>query len=159
MDIRKPNKDDVKGLINLSKKFANEYEWAKEIPIGKIIDIKEAKKWLFGNNVYKVLVAEEEYIVGYVGIKEYEDSYEASILVDSDYRGEGIGKSLTNKIFKMIPEEIEVDAWVADFNKLSLKVTPRIGFDYKKKFLEKDFIPGREFYVYIFTRKGEKNKL
>lgn len=158
MNIRKPKKDDVNGLINLSKKFANEYKWAKEIPIGKINNVKKAKEWLFGNNVFKVLVAEEEFLIGYVGIKKHENGYEASILIDSNYRGKGIGKSLTNQIFKMIPEEIEVEAWVADFNKLSLKITPRMGFDYKKKFLEKEFIPGREFYVYIFTRPGDKNK-
>ena len=82
--------------------------------------------------------------------------YEDSILIDSDNRGKGIGKRLTNEIFKMIPEEIVVEAWVADFNELSLEVTPKIGFNFKKKILEKEFIPGREFFVYIFTRAGEK---
>lgn len=128
MNIQKPNRDDVKGLINLSKKFANEYKWAKEIPIGKINNITKAKQWLFGNNIFKVLVAEEESLIGYIGIKEHENIYEASILVDPNYRGKWIGKTLTNEIFKMIPENIEVEAWIADFNKLSLKVTPKMGF-------------------------------
>lgn len=157
MFIRVPKRNDINRLITLSKKFADEYDWAKKIPIGQIKNLNEAKEWLFGDKIFKVLVAEEKgFIIGYVGIKRYENGYEASILIDSDYRRTGIGKRLINEIFKLIPEEIEVEAWVADFNKLSLKVTPKMGFTFKKKLLDKELIPGREFYVHIFTRKGTK---
>lgn len=111
MNIRKPREDDVYGLIRLSAKFAGEHDWAKDIPIGKIDDADKARERLFGSEIFEALVAEEESVIGYVGVKKYEDRYEASILVDSDCR---------------------------------------------EKFLEKEFIPGKEFYVYVFTRNGEK---
>ena len=156
MNIREPEQRDIKGLIRLSKKFAGESEWAKDVPIGNIDNYSEAEKWLFGENIYRGLIAEDrELLIGYIGIKEYEEGYEASIIVDSEFQEKGVGRKLTNEIFKLIPQEIEVEAWVADFNEKSLAITPKLGFKLKEKFKESNFIPGKEFIVYIFTRKGE----
>ncbi len=157
MNIRKPSTDDINGLINLSRKYTKEHDWVKHIPIGQITNVSVAEDRLFGENVYQVLVAEEnENLIGYIGIYKYDTCYGASILIDREYRGEGLGKRLTDELFKLIPEEIEVEAWVASFNKLSLKATPRMGFKLKERFLEKEFIPGREFYLHIFSRNGDK---
>ena len=71
-----------------------------------------------------------------------------------EFQGKGVGRKLTNEIFKLIPQEIEVEAWVADFNEKSLTITPKLGFKLKEKFKESNFIPGKEFTVYVFTRKG-----
>ncbi len=156
MIIRRPQERDIKDLIELSQEFAKEHDWADQIPIGTIRDQDTARYWLFGENVFKVLVAEAEgSIIGYFGIKEFEDSYGASLLIDADYRGQGVGKKLTDEVFKLVPSDIEVEAWVADFNKISLKTTPKMGFAFKKMFFETEYIPGREFYVHIFTRRGE----
>ena len=157
MNIRAAKQDDIKGLINLSGKFSREHEWAKQVPIGSIDNYAKAEEWLFGENIFKVLVAEDKgSLIGYLGVKKYQEGYEASILVDSKFRGQGIGKRLTDEVFKLIPREIEVEAWVADFNEESLKITPKLGFKFKNKFKEKNFIPGREFYVHVFTRQGGK---
>ena len=156
MVIRKPEQRDINGLVRLSKKFANKSEWAQDVPIGKIGNYSEAEKWLFGENIYRCLIAEDRgVLIGYIGVKEYEEGYEASIIVDSKYQGQGVGRKLTNEIFKLIPQEIEVEAWVADFNEKSLTITPKLGFKLKEKFKESNFIPGKEFTVYVFTRKGE----
>ena len=158
MNIRAAKQDDIKGLINLSGEFSRENEWAEHIPIGRIDSHAEAEEWLFGDKIFKVLVAEDRgSLIGYLGIKKFKEGYEASILVDSKFRGQGIGKKLTDEIFKLIPREIEVEAWVADFNKESLKITPKLGFEFKSRFKEKNFIPGREFYVHVFTRQGGKD--
>ena len=157
MIIRKPIERDIEGLIKLSNEFSNESDWGDKIPIGQINTQEIARKWLFGENIVKVLVTEiTDEIVGYVCVRKYDEVYETSILINSNYRGKGIGKAMIDKLFSLISKDIEVEAWVADFNEVSLNVTPKLGFEFKKKLFEKDFIPGKEFYVHIFTRKGEK---
>ena len=156
MVIRKPVQKDIDGLIELSNKFVQEFDWAEDIPIGNIDNYSKAEQWIFGENIYRSLIAEADgFVIGYIGVKKYKEGYEASIIVDSKYQGQGVGRKLTNEIFKLIPQEIEVEAWVADFNEKSLTITPKLGFKLKEKFKESNFIPGKEFTVYVFTRKGE----
>jgi len=157
--IRRPEQEDINGLIELSNKFRQEFEWAKDIPIGNIDNYSKAEQWLFGKNIYKSLIAEADgSVIGYIGVKEYKEGYEASIIVDSKYQSQGVGRKLTDRIFEEIPEEIEVEAWVADFNQKSLAITPKLGFKLKDKFKESNFIPGKEFTVYVYMRKGEVNQ-
>ena len=156
MIIRKPEQEDIKGLINLSKKFSRQYKWAENIPVGRINTYCKAEDWLFGESIYRVLIAcTKDKTIGYLGINEFKEGYEASILVDPEYQGQGVGRKLTDQVFKEIPEQVEVEAWVADFNKKSLDITPKLGFKLKRKFKEKNFIPDEEFTVYIFARRGD----
>ena len=37
------------------------------------------------------------------------------------------------------------------------KATPKMGFELEDKFLEDEFILGRKYHVYVFTRSGEKS--
>ena len=162
MEIRKPKKSDIEGLKRLSANFADEYEWGDKIPIGQIDTAKKAEERLFGDDIEEVLVAvDKERLIGYIAVNGYEyegeKGYEASILIDKDYRGQGLGRIMTDKIFSKMPVEIEAEAWVADFNQASLKATPKMGFELEDKFLEDEFIPGRKYHVYVFTRSGEKS--
>ncbi|TYB31572.1 MAG: GNAT family N-acetyltransferase [Candidatus Mcinerneyibacterium aminivorans] len=161
MKYRKPEKSDIAGLIRLSKEFSIESRWGHLIPVGQIYNIEEARENLFGSNIYECRVAKKkDKLIGYIAVKEHEKIYEASILVDSDYRKQGVGKNLTDNIFKSIPRDIEVEAWVADFNEASIKATPQMGFEFKKKIYETEYIPDKEFYVYIYSRYGDyKNQL
>jgi L-amino acid N-acyltransferase YncA len=154
MIIRQPKESDIDKLINLSQEYAKENDWAGDIPIGKIDNKKKARERLFGENVYKALIAEDKgKLAGYIGVKKYDGGYEASILIQSDYRNIGLGKKLTDSIVELIPREIEVGAWVAEFNALSLKVTPKLGFEFEKKFIDTEHIPDKDFYVYVFKKR------
>ena len=88
MIIRKPEQEDIKGLINLSKKFSRQYKWAENIPVGRINTYCKAEDWLFGESIYRVLIAcTKDKTIGYLGINEFKEGYEASILVDPEYQG------------------------------------------------------------------------
>ena len=159
INFRKPKKIDISGLIKLSKEYSLESRWGHLIPVGQIYHIEEAKQNLLGNKIYECRIAEKEgNMIGYIAVKNHKKCYEASILVDSDYRKQGIGKELTDIAFKNIPSDVEVEAWVADFNKTSLKATPKMGFEFKRKVFETNFITDKNFYIHIFSRSGDLQK-
>jgi RimJ/RimL family protein N-acetyltransferase len=156
MIITFPQEKNIDELVELSGKFSLEHEWAGFIPIGNIKNRDDAAKRLFGENTVLALVAEDNSkLVGYIGIYKYDESYEASILIDDAYRKSGLGKRLCDEAFNKIPRNMEVEAWVGEFNSASINATPKMGFKLKRKFLETEFIPGREFMVYVFSRFGQ----
>ncbi len=164
-NFRKPQKEDINNLIKLSTDFAADGKACSEMPIGKINTIEKAEQRLFGNNAYKVLCAidsekTQEKLAGFIGIYSYENTigkteYEASILLAKEYRKLGLGKDLCNWIFKEVPISIEVEAFVMEENVASLKASPKMGFKFKERFLDKEEFPGQEKWVSIFTRNGD----
>lgn len=158
-----PNKRHIKDLILLSKKLTEEYEWGNRIPIGQINNEQKAEEKLFGENVEQVTVAEmDDKMVGFIGIYEYdindEKKYEASILIDKENRHKGLGGKMCDEAFKLLSKDIEVEAYVAGFNKNSVNATPKMGFKLKEKFVEEEYEPCKGFTIYVFTRRGEKEE-
>lgn len=155
--IRKPEEDDLRRLIILSKKYASESDWAKEIPIAQIDTEEKAMERLFAENMIQTLVAEaDSKLVGYIGVQKVQEAdiigYEVSYLVDSDYRGMGICKRLVNQVFTQLPQGIEVDAKVLEIDQPSMTATSKMGFELKMRFEQDEG-------VCIFTRCGEKVEL
>ncbi len=163
MKFVKPNNTHIKGLISLSKSFLKEFDWANSVPIGQIDTEEKARKKLFDKDVIAALLAEDNNnLVGFIGVYKYtynnEEGYEASILIDSNYRGIGLGKKLCDKVFEDVPNNIEVEAWVLDINKPSMKATPKMGFKLKKSLIIDDHEPLNGLKVNVFTRKGERQE-
>ena len=156
-----PRKSHISDLILLSQKLTNEYEWGNKIPIGRIDNEEKAKEKLFGDNAHQVVVAQkDDRMIGFIGIyrHEYDDVkiYEASILIDKDNRQKGLGRRMCDEVFKLLSKDIEVVAFVADFNVHSINATPKMGFKLKEKFVEDEYEPCIGSTIYVFTRRGEK---
>jgi len=152
MLFRKPKKLDISYLIKLSQNFKKEYEWTDVVPIANIDSKKKAKKRLFSDKIKHIIIAEEkDRMVGYLAVKRYEVDgevgYEASIIIHTDYRNQGLAKAMTEKLFQEIPQNIEVEAWVLDDNIPSIKTVKSLGFEFDRKF------SGDE-RVKIFTKRG-----
>lgn len=154
MKFRKPVKEDIKTLKNISGNFKKEYDWAKDIPIANIDTDQKAKERLFSDALENILIASEnKKMVGYLAVKKYEvkekTGYEASIIIDSKHRGKGIAKKMIKKVFKNISQDKEVEAWIHQDNIPSLKTVKSLGFKFKKHFEEDRMIK-------IFTKCGIK---
>jgi GNAT superfamily N-acetyltransferase len=148
MKILTPKARHVEGLIRLSKDFAEESEWARTIPIGGIATQERATSKLFGSTVLVARVAETESgdVIGYVGVYSDPEAVHMSILVKAGFRRRGLARQLVDDTFKKLPEGLEVEAWVGVFNKASLAVMPRLGFDLAR------VIEDRGRAVHVFTR-------
>lgn len=139
MIFRKPLKKDINDLIQLSKKFKNEYEWTAKVPIANIETKNQAEDSLFDKNIKHILVAEEnDEMIAYLAIKRYQVDnrigHEASIIVHPDYRQQGLAKKMTEQLFKEIPKDIEVEAWVLKDNIPSIKTVKPLGFTFNRIF-------------------------
>jgi L-amino acid N-acyltransferase YncA len=92
-------------------------------------------------------------MVGYLAVKKYEveekTGYEASIIIDSKFRTNGLAKKMTNKVFNNISKDKVVEAWVHQNNVPSLQTVKSLGFKFKKHFKE-------DRMIRIFTKRGQK---
>jgi len=154
MLFRKPKKSDISYLIKLSKKFKQEYDWTDVVPIANIDSKEKAKKRLFADNIKHIVIAEEnDKMVGYLAVKRYEVDgkvgHEASIIIHTDYRNQGLAKEMTEKLFQEIPADIEVEAWVLKDNIPSIKTVKSLGFEFDRNF-------AGDKRVQIYTKEGEK---
>ncbi|HMA59989.1 MAG TPA: GNAT family N-acetyltransferase [Halanaerobiales bacterium] len=154
MLFRKPKKSDISYLIKLSKKFKQEYDWTDVVPIANIDSKEKAKKRLFADNIKHIVIAEEnDKMVGYLAVKRYEVDgelgHEASIIIHTDYRNQGLAKKMTEKLFQEIPPDIEVEAWVLKDNIPSIKTVKSLGFEFDRNF-------AGDKRVQIYTKGGEK---
>lgn len=154
MKFRKPILEDIETLKNISKNFKKEYGWAEDIPIANIDTDQKAKDRLFSDNLENILIAaEDDQMIGYLAVKKFEveekTGYEASIIIDSEYRGKGLAKKMTEMVFSNISEDKEVEAWVHQDNIPSLKTVKSLGFKFKKHFKE-------DRMIRIFTKSGNK---
>lgn len=154
MLFRKPKKSDISYLIKLSQKFKNEYEWTDVVPIANIDSKKKAKKRLFADNIEHILIAEDNgKMVGYLAVKKFEVDgdigYEASIIIHTEYRNQGLAKEMTEKLFQEIPKNIEVEAWVLKDNIPSIRTVKSLGFEFDRKF-------SGDKKVKIFVKRGNK---
>ena len=154
MLFRKPKKRDISYLIKLSKNFKKEYEWTDLIPIANIDTKEKAKKRLFADNIKHIIIAEvNDKMVGYLAVKQYEVDgevgHEASIIIHTDYRNQGLAKKMTEKLFNEIPQEIDVEAWVLKDNIPSIKTVKALGFKF-----DRNFVGDKRVQIYI--KSGEK---
>ena len=150
MRLVDPKERHCEGLVQLSDRFAQEAEWAGEIPIGRISDRSIAYNLLFGPDLVCGLVAETEsgQVAGYAGVYRHDEITYLSILIDKGHRRSGLGTKLIQTIFDRLPENLRVEAWVGEFNTASLAAMPRFGFDPDR--IEQH---GKHM-VHIFTRQS-----
>lgn len=153
MIFRKPLKKDINDLIQLCKKFKNEYEWTAKVPIANIETKNQAEDSLFDKNIKHILVAEEnDEMIAYLAIKRYQVDnrigHEASIIVHPDYRQQGLAKKMTEQLFKEIPKDIEVEAWVLKDNIPSIKTVKPLGFTFNR-----NFSGDKRVQIYVKKRK------
>ena len=154
MKFRKPIKEDIETLKNISTNFKKQYDWAKEIPIANIDTDKKAKERLFSDDIENILIAaENNKMVGYLAVKKFivdeKIGYEASIIIDSKFRGNGLAKKMTNMVFNNISKDKVVEAWVHQNNVPSLQTVKSLGFKFVKHFKDDKMIR-------IFTKYGNK---
>jgi|SRR6056297_1503425 len=154
MLFRKPKKSDISYLIKLSQKFKKEFDWTDLVPIANIDTKEKAKKRLFSDNIEHILIAEDNgKMVGYLAVKKYEVDgnigYEASIIIHTEYRNQGLAKKMTKKIFQEIPQDIEVEAWVLKNNVPSIETVKSLGFEFDRNFAE-------DRRVQIYVKNGKK---
>ena len=131
MHIVSPQPSHIDGLVELSARFANESDWALEIPIGQITSRGVASDRLFGSDLLCALVAETDAgkVAGYVGVYQHPEVMYLSILVDAEHRRTGLGSVLVEAAFERLPGGLNVEAWVGEFNKASQAAMPRFGFE------------------------------
>jgi ribosomal protein S18 acetylase RimI-like enzyme len=148
MKILSPKARHVEGLIQLSQDFAEESEWARKIPIGRISTRERAMSKLFGPKVLVVRIAETESgeMVGYVGVYRNPETVHVSVLVKAGFRRQGVARQLVEEAFRRLPEGLEVEAWVGAFNDASLAAMPCLGFELGR------ITEDRGRTVHIFTR-------
>ncbi|MGM0445184.1 MAG: N-acetyltransferase family protein [Bacillota bacterium] len=154
MKFRKPVLEDISELKNISAKFKDEYNWAEDIPIANIDTDQKAENRLFSNDLGSILIAEDNNkMVGYLAVKRFEveeeTGYEASIIIDTDYRNMGLAKKMTKMVFEEILKDKEVEAWIHEDNIPSLKTVQSLGFKFKKYFEE-------DKKIKIFTKYGNR---
>lgn len=154
MKFRKPILEDINDLKKISVKFKDEYNWAEDIPIANIDTNQKAKERLFSNNLESILIAEDNNkMVGYMAVKRFEvdqkTGYEASIIIDNDYRNMGLAKKMSEMVFHEISKNKEVEAWIHEDNIPSLKTVQSLGFKFKKHFEE-------DKKIKIFTKYGNR---
>ncbi len=154
MKFRKPILEDINQLKNISAKFKDEYDWASDIPIANIDTDQKGKERLFSNNLESILIAEDNNkMVGYLAVKRFEvdqkTGYEASIIIDTDYRNMGLAKKMSKMVFQEISKNKEVEAWIHEDNIPSLKTVKSLGFKFKKYYKE-------DKKIKIYTKHGLK---
>ena len=159
MRITEPCESHIFEFVKPSKSFKEENEWAHHVSIAQISSLGKAEERLFGTTTKKVLLAiDKDELVGYAGVNGYvdgeEEKYEFSILISKRYRGKGLARLLTDKLFKELEKGRKVYAFVADFNEPSLRAVPRLGFRELNSFLEKEFFNGVEAIVHVFVRES-----
>ncbi|MCP4541611.1 MAG: GNAT family N-acetyltransferase [Chloroflexi bacterium] len=148
-----PQQRHIQGLIHLSRAFACESQWAGSIPIGQIHTQEAATQKLFGDEVVTALIVETDAreMVGYVGIYSHQEMAYISVMVEAAYRGKGVGKRLVQDAFGHVPSEMVVEAWIGEFNQLSLTTMPQMGFRLDRTIEDDDRL------VHVFIRQAEKH--
>lgn len=92
--------------------------------------------------------------IGFIGLKEKENSVELSYIFDSDYWHHGYCEEACQKLLQVAQEELDIFHIIANTkeeNKNSIKVLEKLGFT-KKKINSKD-----EFIEYEIFKEREKN--
>ena len=86
---------------------------------------------MFGSELLCALVAETDAgkVAGFVGIYQHPEALYLSILIDARHRRSGLGSVLVEAAFKRLPGELQVEAWVGEFNEASQAAMPRFGFE------------------------------
>ncbi len=145
-----PEERHLDGIIQLSRAFAQEHDWAGTIPIGQINSSAIARAKLFGPNVIAALVAETDSgdVVGYTGVYRNEEGIDISLSIAASHRRRGLASALVTEVFRRLPPGSRVEAWVGHFNEASLVVTPKLGFQLER-IIEHD-----ERKVYVFVRQA-----
>ena len=145
-----PKERHLDGIIQLSRSFAEEHDWAGTIPIGQIHSQATAWAKLFGPGAILILIAETDSndVVGYAGVYRHDEGNDMSLMIAASHRRRGLASDLVAQTFRQLPPGTRVEAWVAHVNELSLAATPKLGFELERTF-EDD---GRE--VSIFVRQA-----
>ena len=109
---------------------------------------------MFSDDIENILIAaENNKMVGYLAVKKFvvdeKRGYEASIIIDSKFRGNGLAKKMINMVFNNISKDKVVEAWVHQNNVPSLQTVKSLGFKFVKHFKDDKMIR-------IFTKYGNK---
>ncbi len=145
-----PEERHLDGIIQLSRLFAREHDWAGTIPIGQIDSLAIARAKLLGPDVISALIAETDSgdVVGYTGVYRNEEGIDISLLIAASHRRRGLASDLVTEVFRRLSPGSRVEAWVAHFNEVSLAATPKLGFQLER------IIEHAERKVYVFVREA-----
>lgn len=145
-------------LSRMSNQVRAEAFWGEFVTIGKFttpekfVEYFNSDKYVFG----KVGVIRGK-AVGASWINLW-DQWEASVLVDNQWRRAGVAAKIVNRLRTEIPEDKPVQIWIMEANQPSIKLCERLKFDKLRRELITDYKPLNGHYCWEFKMFGLKKQ-
>lgn len=156
LDIDELTIDHAEEISRLSNQVRDEAFWGEHVTIGsfttpdKFKEFFNSERFVFGKAGFI-----RGKLVGASWINLWSD-WEASVLVDRDWRRAGVAAKLVSRLQSEIDADKLVEIWIMEVNQPSIKLCERLGFDkIQRKFID-DYEPLNGYYCWEFKMHGTK---